>query len=187
MRRSLWRPLPADTILDDVLAPMRVVLAGSRVVFEDRARAFDRTAPNAQAESRRKRRTLAGNYQLCWLEPALLLPWRNPAWIQFVSHKVARLAVPYALPPLWILSLLLSPQSIVYAAAFAFQCLFYGLAAYGAWLEKHETNEARDPWVGPATVPIPRRLARVALMVLVMNASAVAGLAAILTRHKVWR
>jgi hypothetical protein len=34
---------------------------------------------------------------------------------------------------------------------------------------------------------VPERLARVALMVLVMNASAVAGLAAILTRQKVWR
>ena len=33
MRRWLWRPLPADTILDDVMAPMRVVLAGYRVIF----------------------------------------------------------------------------------------------------------------------------------------------------------
>jgi cellulose synthase/poly-beta-1,6-N-acetylglucosamine synthase-like glycosyltransferase len=186
MRRSLWHPLPEDTILDDVLAPMRCVLAGSRVVFEDRARAYDRTARNAKDESRRKRRTLAGNYQLFWLEPALLLPWRNPAWIQFVSHKVARLAVPYALPPLWLLSLLLSRRSVLYAAAFAAQCLFYLFAGYGAWLEKHEAGTTRDPWVQPP-LAVPERLARVALMVLVMNASAVAGLAAILTRQKVWR
>jgi poly-beta-1,6-N-acetyl-D-glucosamine synthase len=186
MRRSLWRPLPADAILDDVLAPMRCVLAGSRVVFEDRARAFDRTARDAKAESRRKRRTLAGNYQLLWLEPALLLPWRNPAWVQFVSHKVARLAVPYALPPLWLLSLLLSRRSPVYAAAFAAQCLFYLFAGYGAWLERHDAATAPDPWARPA-VAVPQRLARVALMVFVMNASAVAGLAAILTRQKVWR
>ena len=38
VRRSLWRPLPADTILDDVLTPMRVVLAGYRVVFNENAR-----------------------------------------------------------------------------------------------------------------------------------------------------
>jgi poly-beta-1,6-N-acetyl-D-glucosamine synthase len=61
IRRSLWRPLPANTILDDVLAPMRAVLAGYRIVFNPRARAFDRTATDAQAESRRKVRTLAGN------------------------------------------------------------------------------------------------------------------------------
>jgi poly-beta-1,6-N-acetyl-D-glucosamine synthase len=181
MRRSLWRPLPADTILDDVLAPMRCVLAGSRVVFEDRARAFDRTARDARTEGHRKRRTLAGNYQLLWLEPALLIPWRNSAWIQFVSHKVARLVVPFALPPLWILSLLLSPRSWVYATAFVAQCLFYLFAAYGGWLE------TRDAAALPARAPMPDRLARVALMVFVLNASAVAGLAAILTRQKVWR
>jgi poly-beta-1,6-N-acetyl-D-glucosamine synthase len=186
MRRSLWRPLPEDTILDDVLAPMRCVLAGSRVVFEDRARAFDRTARDAKDESRRKRRTLAGNYQLLWLEPALLVPWRNPAWIQFVSHKVARLAVPYALPPLWLFSLLLSRRAAMYAAAFAAQCLFYLFAGYGAWLEKHDGGASRDPRVTRSSA-VPQRLARVALMVLVMNASAVAGLAAILTRQKVWR
>jgi cellulose synthase/poly-beta-1,6-N-acetylglucosamine synthase-like glycosyltransferase len=186
MRRSLWRPLPDDTILDDVLAPMRCVLAGSRVVFEDRARAFDRAARDAKDESRRKRRTLAGNYQLLWLEPALLVPWRNPAWIQFVSHKVARLAVPYALPPLWVLSLVLSRRAAVYAAAFAAQCLFYLFAGYGAWLEKHDGGASRDRRA-TSSAAVPQRLARVALMVLVMNASAVAGLAAILTRQKVWR
>jgi cellulose synthase/poly-beta-1,6-N-acetylglucosamine synthase-like glycosyltransferase len=186
MRLSLWRPLPDETILDDVIAPMRCVLAGSRVVFADRARAYDRAARDARAESRRKRRTLAGNYQLLWLEPSLLLPWRNGAWIQFISHKVARLAVPYTLPPLWLLALLLSRRSAVYATAFAAQCLFYLLAGYGAWLEKREPGIAPDLHATP-TVAVPQRLARVALMVLVMNASAVSGLAAILTRQKVWR
>jgi hypothetical protein len=36
-------------------------------------------------------------------------------------------------------------------------------------------------------VPAAERLARVALTVLVMNASAVTGLVALLTRQKVWR
>src|SRR5207244_10375072 len=97
MRRSLFRPLPADTILDDVLTPMRVVLAGYRVVFNEQARAFDRAAIDADAEARRKVRTLAGNYQILALEPALLMPWRNPVWLQYVSHKLGRLTIPYAL------------------------------------------------------------------------------------------
>jgi cellulose synthase/poly-beta-1,6-N-acetylglucosamine synthase-like glycosyltransferase len=71
LRRSLWQPLPADTILDDVLAPMRAVLASTRVVFAASARAFD-NAVSAPAELRRKIRTLAGNYQILWLEPRLL-------------------------------------------------------------------------------------------------------------------
>src|SRR5207247_8724700 len=97
LRRSLWHPLPPETLLDDVLAPMRVVLDGRRVILEDRAKAYDRTAPSSSAESRRKVRTLAGNVQVLWLEPRLLLPWVNPVWVQYCSHKVGRLLVPYAL------------------------------------------------------------------------------------------
>ena len=51
MRRACWQPLPDGTILDDLLAPMRAVLAGWRVVFEPRALAFDVTAPTVAAES----------------------------------------------------------------------------------------------------------------------------------------
>ena len=135
LRRSLWRPLPPQTILDDVLAPMRAVLAGYRIVFNPRAQAFDRTAVGAQAESRRKVRTLAGNYQILWLEPRLLLPWRNRVWIQYLSHKVGRLIVPYALMTLYVASIALANRSFVYAAALGAQCLFYLLAGYGAWLD----------------------------------------------------
>ncbi|MGE5815665.1 MAG: glycosyltransferase, partial [Acidobacteriota bacterium] len=45
MRRRLWQSLPGPTLLDDVLGPMRVVLAGYRVVFDDRAKAYDRVEP----------------------------------------------------------------------------------------------------------------------------------------------
>jgi len=45
MRRSLWSPLPASLILDDVYTPMRVVLAGRRVAFVDDARATDLRNP----------------------------------------------------------------------------------------------------------------------------------------------
>ena len=76
LRRACWTPLPAGTLLDDVLAPMRAVLAGYRVVFDERARSPStarRSTPTAEA--RRKIRTLAGNYQILALEPRLLLPW----------------------------------------------------------------------------------------------------------------
>jgi len=184
MRRSLWQPLPDDTILDDVLTPMRCVMAGYRVLFEERACAFDRTAPDASAEGRRKLRTLAGNYQLLWLEPRLLLPWRNPAWLQFVSHKIGRLLVPYALPPLLVLSLALARRAPVYTAAFSIQFMFYLLAAYGSWLEQSR-NTPPEP-LAIAVHPL-NRLARVALMFIVMNKSAVAGLVALATKQKVWR
>jgi len=135
LRRSLYRPLPPDTILDDVLTPMRAVLAGYRVVFSEDAFAFDRAALDADAEQRRKIRTLAGNVQILGLEPRLLVPIVNPVWVQYLSHKLGRLLVPYVLLSLFAASVALAAAHAVYAIALAAQCTVYLLAGYGAWLE----------------------------------------------------
>lgn len=140
-RRALWRPLPPDSLLDDVMAPMRIVLAGYRVVFEPAARAFERVNDDASSETRRKTRTLAGNYQMVWHEPRLLLPWRNPIWMQFVSHKLFRLLVPYSLALLLAASVWLARESWVYALALAAQLVFYTLAAYGAALAHRNLHQ----------------------------------------------
>jgi poly-beta-1,6-N-acetyl-D-glucosamine synthase len=140
MRRTLWRELPPGTLLDDVLAPMRVVLAGSRVVFDERARAFDVTPPNAAIEVQRKTRTLAGNYQLAALEPRLLVPFANRVWLQFWSHKLGRLLVPYALVALFVASAVLAPGRPFYMAMTAAQVLFYALALYGERLDRLESS-----------------------------------------------
>ena len=143
LRRELWEPLPAGTLLDDVLAPMRAVLAGWRIVFEENARAFDHASPDAEAESRRKVRTLAGNYQILAQEPRLLLPIVNPVWLQYVSHKVGRLLVPWALLGAFFASAGLMFNGWFYATAFAAQALFYLLAAYGGWSE-HRTRRSAE-------------------------------------------
>lgn len=142
LRRGLYRPLPDDTILDDVLTPMRAVLAGYRVVFSDQAIAFDRAAPDAHTETRRKVRTLAGNIQILGQEPRLLLPIVNPVWLQYVSHKVGRLIVPYALLTLFASSLALADRHLFYALALGGQCAFYLLGGYGAWLDCVATRPA---------------------------------------------
>lgn len=180
LRRALWRPLPADTLLDDVLAPMRAVLAGSRVVFEERARAFDRASSDAAAESRRKTRTLAGNYQILLLEPRLLVPGLNPVWFQYVSHKVGRLVVPWALLAAFVSSAALAPHGWLYATAFILQLGFYAMAAIGGGLL------AARP-APRARAGILRREARVAYTFVMMNIAAVAGLAALRHGRAVWR
>jgi cellulose synthase/poly-beta-1,6-N-acetylglucosamine synthase-like glycosyltransferase len=144
MRRSHWQPLPSSTLLDDVLAPMRVVLAGHRVVFDDRAKAYDRVESDTAGERRRKVRTLAGNYQILTLEPGLLNPLRNRVWLQYVSHKLGRLVVPYAMGLLLVTNLALASAGVLYMAALGAQLGFYALALYGAWLERR-TVEAAHP------------------------------------------
>jgi cellulose synthase/poly-beta-1,6-N-acetylglucosamine synthase-like glycosyltransferase len=135
MRRSLFQPLPADTVLDDVMTPMRVVLAGFRVVFNERARAFDRAAVDADAEARRKVRTLAGNYQILALEPRLLLPWRNRVWLQYLSHKIGRLVVPYAMLTMFCASVVLAVDHLFYALVLGGQVGLFLLAGCGALIE----------------------------------------------------
>jgi cellulose synthase/poly-beta-1,6-N-acetylglucosamine synthase-like glycosyltransferase len=143
LRRETWRELPPGTILDDVLAPMRAVLAGWRVVFDPSARAFDVTSADASAEVRRKTRTLAGNWQLLSLAPGLAVPGRNPVWLQYWSHKIGRLLVPFALLTLLAASVALATVSLIYLVALVAQLVFLALAGYGAWLEQRRVDERR--------------------------------------------
>ena len=95
IRRELFDPLPEQTLLDDVLTPLRVRMKGYRVIFDNRAVAYDTVSKDFLREKKRKIRTLAGNWQLLLLEPILLNPIKNPLWIKFMSHKTFRLLVPY--------------------------------------------------------------------------------------------
>jgi cellulose synthase/poly-beta-1,6-N-acetylglucosamine synthase-like glycosyltransferase len=98
--RSLWSPLPADLILDDLYTPMRTALRGYRVAFAESARAVETRRALAGHEYRRKVRTLTGVIQLCAWQPAVLVPVRNPIWLQFVAHKLLRLLTPY-----WVMAI----------------------------------------------------------------------------------
>ena len=118
-------PLPEGTILDDVLLPMQIVRQGFRVVFDSRARAWDSPDLGEGREFSRKVRTLTGNYQLLQLAP-WLLGSENAIRFEFVSHKLSRLSVPFALLALLIASALL-PQPL-YRAAFGAQLAFYALS-----------------------------------------------------------
>ena len=118
-------PLPEGAILDDVLLPMQIVRQGFRVIFDARARAWDLPDLGEGREFSRKVRTLSGNYQLLQLAPWLLSS-QNTIRFEFVSHKLSRLAVPFALLALLIASMLL-PQPL-YRAALGAQLAFYALS-----------------------------------------------------------
>lgn len=89
--------LPADTLLDDFVIPIEILKEGRRTVLESRAIAYDNAEADASREFIRKVRTLAGNYQAFSRHKWLFSPTDNRVWWQFLSHKVARLLVPYAM------------------------------------------------------------------------------------------
>jgi cellulose synthase/poly-beta-1,6-N-acetylglucosamine synthase-like glycosyltransferase len=125
VRRGLLTGLPEGTILDDVYIPLQVVRQGRRVVFEPRARAWDSPDLGGGLEFARKVRTLSGNYQLVQLMP-WVLSGQNPVLLRFVSHKLLRLVVPFALAAILISSLWL--RAPLYRMALVLQLAFYGLA-----------------------------------------------------------
>jgi hypothetical protein len=72
-----------------------------------------------------------GNYELFAEMPELLLPWRNPIFVQMISHKVGRLLVPYCLAALMVSNLFLLHG--FYLVFFAGQVVWYLLACTG-WM-----------------------------------------------------
>lgn len=131
LRRESFREIPADTVLDDVVIPMNVVMQGQRVVFEKRAKAFDLPSRDHRQEMLRKVRTIAGNYQLMAAHPAFFVPLRNPIWIQLVSHKVLRLIAPFCMALLLITNVVLVPRGLPYQCLLVAQLLAYALPAMG--------------------------------------------------------
>ncbi len=129
IRRCLFRPMPLGTILDDAYWPLVVVMGGHRVVHEEKALAYDCLPERVRDEFRRKLRTLAGNFQLLARLPAALLPWRNPVCWQFVSHKIFRLLVPWAMVGMLISAAMLGGP--LYRMALGLQVAFYLLALVG--------------------------------------------------------
>ena len=139
IRRSLFQPMPADTILDDLAIPLEVIRQGYRVGYERRAFAFERATQGGRHEFVRKRRTLAGNYQIIARYWRLLLPQSPIAW-QFWSHKVFRLLVPYAL--VFMLVGTFGLPWPLRPTVLAAQALFYGLALTAVFVQR-----SKRPWL----------------------------------------
>lgn len=173
-RCSLLAPIPAETILDDVLLPLQVARQGARVIFDGRARAWDDPDLGAEREFRRKVRTLTGNYQLLQIAP-WVLSGANPLRFRFVSHKLLRLVVPFALAVLLVTSAAIPAP--LYRAAFALQLAFYALSLFA--LSNHAlSNQPRG---------VLRRVANAALALIVLNTAAVVAFANFVTgRKEVW-
>jgi len=144
MRRDLAVSLPSDTLLDDMYLPLAAYFRGYRLLVDTRARMFDYPT-GLRSEFYRKVRTLAGNYQILRAYPQLLGPG-NRLWFHFVSYKLARLFLPFALLAILVCSAALpEPWG---AMALLGQACFYAAALSDPWIPeqsslKHLTSPIR--------------------------------------------
>ncbi len=135
IRRELFRPIPASTLLDDVVIPMQAIEQGYRCILEPGAIAYDTPSSSPEQEAVRKRRTIAGAAQLMINQPRWLFPWKNPIWWEFMSHKIARLVSPLLLIVVAATNLVLALQP-VYAVLLGLQVAFYAAALMGLWFQR---------------------------------------------------
>lgn len=138
IRKKLYKPLAPATLLDDVMTPMNIVLQGYRLVFDSCAIAHDVLSKDTEQEWHRKVRTLSGNWQLLSLNNALLLPWRNPLWFRFLSHKLSRVCVPFFLVTLFLGSMQL--HGLFYELVALLQVVFYLTALFASFVPAMRNN-----------------------------------------------
>jgi hypothetical protein len=135
IRKNLFRPLPADTILDDFVIGMNVALAGRRVVYDPSAVATENATVDVRQEFRRKVRIVAGAFRELVRGHGVPGTGHPQLLWSYVSHKLLRWLVPWFLLVLFTCSLSLACRrgtGWVGAAVLAPQFLLYGCALIGA-------------------------------------------------------
>jgi len=132
MRRRLCRTLPLDAEAD-VANPLLALRAGSRVVFERRARCWERAAASVREEFGRKTRIITNQIATYLHAAGGDAPLPAGAVFQIVSHKVVRWLVPLALAGMLLGSAV--ADSDLLRAGLLGQAAFYALAGIGALLE----------------------------------------------------
>lgn len=160
IRRSLYRPIPAGTIVDDFVIPLLAKQrTGCKIIYECDAVAFEETPPNVGSEFHRRARIGAGGYQSIGMLWKLLDPRRGWVAFAFFSHKVLRWLCPFFLISAFVSNLLLVNEPL-YRAILILQLAFYFAAFIVAFL--------------PASVKILRPL-RLTTMFVSMNAALLVG------------
>jgi len=129
LRRQCFIPIPASTLVEDLVVPMNARKRGFRVLYDPEARATDFAPATVAGEFTRRVRIATGSFRA--LGQLLGGPLDPLTGFAFFSHKLLRWMLPFLLIGLLVSSALLWPQPI-YRALFLAQGLFYvwGLTGY---------------------------------------------------------
>lgn len=132
VRRALFRPIPANTIVDDFWISMRLIAEGHRCVYDPEASATETVPEKIRDEFRRRVRIGIGNYQAMRRFATLLNPMRGYLALSFLSHKCLRWLVPHFMVVALAANLALADIPL-YRALLVTQLVFYALAIAGYW------------------------------------------------------
>ena len=127
VRKAAYTEL-ADDIISDLVQPLQAIRKGYRVVFEDRALAYEETTQSTAEEFSMRVRVVTRAMRGLGSVAGLLKPWKFfwPAF-QLWSHKVLRWMVPLFLMTMLAANLFLL-DSLLYRVTLAAQLVFYAAA-----------------------------------------------------------
>ncbi len=131
IRRRLFEPLCPETIVDDLVIPLRLLDAGWQVRYEPDAVAYEETVEDYGREFARRARISAGNFQSLRMVPGLLSPRRGFAAYAFWSHKVVRWCAPLLMAIALLANAALLTDGLLYQGLFGAQLAFYLVAWAG--------------------------------------------------------
>lgn len=142
VRSTLYVPIGDPAQADDIAISTRVVLQGSRLVYEPAAVAWEDAPVEGREEFRRKIRVTNHSVRaLLNLGPAL---WTSGFYsVELLSHKLLRHLAPFFLIPLFVSNLWLARVHPVLSVTMALQVIFYGLAIAGLLLRATRVGRSR--------------------------------------------
>lgn len=139
IRTKFYRPVPADTLVEDFFLTMSIAKDGYKIVYEPDAYAVEAKSASVGEEMKRKIRIGAGGLQAVYrLAPLLNFFKYGKLSFQYISHRVLRWTLaPLALPIIFVLNFFLAQDgSPLYKYLFYIQTAFYVFALLGYLLEK---------------------------------------------------
>lgn len=147
IRRELFEEMKTDTLLDDFILSLRIVMHGYTIAYCADAYAVESGSADMGEEEKRKVRIAAGGLQSIWRLRSLLNPFRYGTFcFQYISHRVLRWSLTpillFLLLPLNTILIFTTDTPLLYAIIWLLQAIFYLMGSWGYYLStKHIKNK----------------------------------------------
>lgn len=140
IRRHLFKPVPADTLIEDFYLTLTIAKKGFRVIYEPEAYAMEGPSASVKDELKRKIRIAAGGIQAIVRLKSLLNIFKyGTLSFQYISHRVLRWTItPIALLLAFFINIPLAFQSLPYSFTLGCQIVFYALSFVGYILARRD-------------------------------------------------
>jgi poly-beta-1,6-N-acetyl-D-glucosamine synthase len=131
-RKSLWQPLPEDSIGDDLMTALNILKQGKAVILDKDAIGYEETGSRVANEFRRRIRIGICNYQSVAAHTWLMNPLSGLVSLFFWTHKLPRWYTPHLMLMLLASSFLLAQGGHSLALfVLVVQFVFYLIAVLG--------------------------------------------------------